>query len=795
MYFPRNASKARQREAQNARNNRAEIVKALSQDQVTRRELMKWGIFTSSGLLAATNGLSPFARSAYAKGSDIPTGTPPTPLFGAEKFTQAMPRLNVQQPGSLTDLNDAAGAYTWDGLPAESNCQRLSHHTDFNDYEGPGPNPHTNPLTGRGPEEGRAPGEFYAHQRWEGFGPKTGYVMSVGQIADGTKFHPNMPDQNPNAVWTFGTGRLVQGTLPPPLIKARYGEPIIVRVYNNMPVDRAENGDFGRNETQVHNHNAHNGSESDGANNCHIFPGQFYDYHYGTVLARTDFINTQAEDPRASGPDGNGGLNYVPGDWREAQGTLWFHDHRFFFTAENVYKGNLGMLNYYSGPDRGNEVLGGTYKLPDGSFQEINLRLPSGTHLDSGNIDFDINLIISDMATDPDGQLFFDIFDTDGFLGDQMMINFALNPYFEVVPRKYRLRLLSASMSRFIKLAFANESGSVVPVQMIANCGNLLPHPIAQTILDQQGVAERFDVVIDFSRFQVGDKIRLVNLLEFSNGRRWDEELSLSEALNGDSDDPAVGPLMEFRVVQRVESADAPGNFYDADDPNLDPSRVPDTLTEQIPVVEPVRERFIEWTRGGSDARDTADGECFPDCGDRESFPWTVRVNGEDTHSLNANRISMLIPKPNEVEHWTLINGGGGWDHPIHLHSEEGVTIDRGVDSIPATERLARKDVWRLRPGGRVKFQVNFSEFGGAYVNHCHNTVHEDNAMLLRFDILTNGNQSGSSASSVHAGIIPTPNPTPDGVTYTVPEILPEGDPRPKPRVKSRTRSRTRSSR
>ena len=68
--------------------------------------------------------------------------------------------------------------------------------------------------------------------------------MSVGQIADNTKFHPNMPAQNPNAVWTFGTGRLVQGTLPPPLIKARYGEPLIARVYNNMPIFRNENGGF-----------------------------------------------------------------------------------------------------------------------------------------------------------------------------------------------------------------------------------------------------------------------------------------------------------------------------------------------------------------------------------------------------------------------------------------------------------------------------------------------------------------------------------------------------------------------
>ncbi len=104
MYLSRKASRARLREAQNARNNRAEIVRARSQGQVTRRELIKWGIFTAGGLLAAKNGLSPFARSAYAGGSDIPTGTPPSPTFGALPFTQAMPRLSLQQPIPLGHL-------------------------------------------------------------------------------------------------------------------------------------------------------------------------------------------------------------------------------------------------------------------------------------------------------------------------------------------------------------------------------------------------------------------------------------------------------------------------------------------------------------------------------------------------------------------------------------------------------------------------------------------------------------------------------------------------------------------
>jgi hypothetical protein len=92
----------------------------------------------------------------------------------------------------------------------------------------------------------------------------------------------------------------------------------------------------------------------------------------------------------------------VAGDFRELQGTMWAHDHRFFFTAEDVYKGNLGMISYYSGKDRGNEALN------DG----VNLRLPSGSLLDSGNLDLDVNLIVSDAAFDQKGQHFFDIFDT-----------------------------------------------------------------------------------------------------------------------------------------------------------------------------------------------------------------------------------------------------------------------------------------------------------------------------------------------------------------------------------------------
>src|SRR5262249_49732072 len=278
-------------------------------------------------------------------------------------------------------------------LPAK----RLSYHVDFS--ANPADPRFRNPVTGRGPIEGR-PGpapfqEVFAHQRWDEFFPQVGYVMSISSVAPNTRFHPNLDAQNANAVWCYSGvqgsafDRNTPGTLPPPLFKGRYGEPILTRVYQNLPVNRGDNGGFGRNETQVHFHNAHNGAESDGAANVHHFPGTFYDYRWSTTLARRDKTNTQAPDPRAPGPNGTAGVVNVPGDFGELQGTMWWHDHRFFFTAENVYKGNLGMINYYSGPDRGDETLN------DG----VNLRLPSGSQALNatgqlarwGNIDFDVN--------------------------------------------------------------------------------------------------------------------------------------------------------------------------------------------------------------------------------------------------------------------------------------------------------------------------------------------------------------------------------------------------------------------
>src|SRR4029077_7000866 len=110
IYLPWNASRARQRDAERAQRNRAEIVREVSWGRVARRDVIKWGLFTGAGALANIGGLSPFVASARADSGGIPTGAPRSPLFGATAFSQAMPRFDVLARNPLSCLSPAPQA-------------------------------------------------------------------------------------------------------------------------------------------------------------------------------------------------------------------------------------------------------------------------------------------------------------------------------------------------------------------------------------------------------------------------------------------------------------------------------------------------------------------------------------------------------------------------------------------------------------------------------------------------------------------------------------------------------------
>ena len=167
-------------------------------------------------------------------------------------------------------------------------------------------------------------------------------------------------------------------------------------------------------------------------------------------------------------------------------------------------------------------------------------------------------------------------------------------------------------MSRFCKFAIAGPTGAAVPFQFIANDGNLVVNPILLTELDEQGIAERYDIVVDFSRFRVGDRLHLVNMLEADERQQARRRRDAGAGLAGRRHRSGARrhPAVPGRGV-RCRASMCPG--YTLTTANScgsnDKSVVPPDLTDQIPIVTPVGRAWSSLAAAGNgDSRDPATG-------------------------------------------------------------------------------------------------------------------------------------------------------------------------------------------
>jgi FtsP/CotA-like multicopper oxidase with cupredoxin domain len=272
----------------------------------------------------------------------------------------------------------------------------------------------------------------------------------------------------------------------------------------------------------------------------------------------------------------------------------------------------------------------------------------------------------------------------------------------------------------------SNLSYKRVPFHMIANDGNIMqhavkfPNPESQD-LPIQGIGERFDIVVDFSGFAQGTKLYFVNLVEHEDGTRPNRFVPLADAIAGRSSDPVVGRFLEFRVAAPAADPDQSMN----PDDYVEGKKTMITLPEFTPAeLASARRRTFEFGRSNG----------------TDEEPWTIKTDNGDGLTANVKRVSAL-PVQGAVEIWTL-KSGGGWSHPAHIHFEEGQILSRDGKPPPAWERGARKDMYNVGrlASGEMEVALRFEDFLGTYVEHCHNTQHEDKAMLLRFDVNAPGN-------------------------------------------------------
>lgn len=416
------------------------------------------------------------------------------------------------------------------------------------------------------------------------------------------------------------------GVFPGPTVISRRGRRTVVRHRNELPVP-----------TAVHLHGGHTPADSDGYPTDLVLPAGGWDH---TGHARHGDVE-------------RGVRQYVyPCDQRAA--TLWYHDHRMDFTGPQVYRG-----------------LAGFHLVTD--EEDDALPLPTGER--------DIPLMIVDRAFEEDGSLRYPSLDPDlrsvpgveedfaeGVLGDVILVNGAPWPVLDVDAARYRLRVLNASNARRYLLRLEPAADLI----QVGSDGGLLERPVRHgELLVAPG--ERFDLVVDFSRFRPGTELTLHNGLD--TGRTAD--------------------VMRFRVVRRA----------------TDDTEVPAVLSsiERVDPAQAVRTRQWRFARAHT--------------GDHHA--WLI-----NDAPFAADRADGEVAL-GEVEIWRFTSD---LHHPVHVHLDPFQVVSRRGKE-PGPYDAGWKDTIDIGPADYVDVAVRFTDYPGRYLVHCHNLEHEDMAMMAAFDV------------------------------------------------------------
>jgi FtsP/CotA-like multicopper oxidase with cupredoxin domain len=475
----------------------------------------------------------------------------------------------------------------------------------------------------------------------------------------------------------------------------------------------------------THVHGAHVPSISDGHPEAWYLP-KARDIPRGYFTQGTHYGTTQP------GPAGQAVFEY-PNDQRAT--TLWYHDHALGITRLNVYAGLAGFWLLRDDIEDGLDLPGPAPRLGDAPgtrYYEIPVAIQDRSFRFNGQLFY------------PDSREFFDGEEFEGpyypdsdvppiwnpeFFGNAIVVNGRTWPYLEVEPRLYRFRMLNGCNSRFLVLRFDQD----LPFHQIGTEGGLLPG--APVVLDQllMAPAERADVIVDFSGFEPGDEILLLNLgPDEPFGGLPIHPLAVA-------DPETTGQVMQFRVVPFTDQ----GNLG------------------EIPASLPP----IEALGPAADVRDLTLNEEVSSFAD---VPIAAMLGTAADGPLAWDDETTEMPYLGDTEIWRLINLTED-SHPIHLHLVQFQVIDRqrfnaaqyheaqeawlmgmsdeppaiddyfiGQPSGPEPWETGWKDTVIANPGEVTRIIALF-DLAGLYVWHCHILEHEDNEMMRNYEVIAPG--------------------------------------------------------
>jgi FtsP/CotA-like multicopper oxidase with cupredoxin domain len=351
-------------------------------------------------------------------------------------------------------------------------------------------------------------------------------------------------------------------------------------------------------------------------------------------------------------------------------GTYWYHPHPHRRTGPQVYYGLAGLF-LVSDP------------------QEESLGLPAGP--------YDLPLVLQDRTFDAANQFLYltsPMEQMTGFLGEEILVNGRPEANFEVEARPYRLRLLNGSNARIYRLAWADGR----PLTVIASDGGLLERPMEKPYI-LLGPGERVEVWADFSLDAVGIERRLVSLPTLTGG-------GMGGGMGpGMMAGAAPFDLATLRIARATGSSGNP---------------LPAQLST-IPWYQP------------SEAVNAADPRQFRLL--MRQMTWTINGRTFEMETVAADERVRF----GDLEAWEFVNSGGGMGgmimpHPMHLHGVQFQVAERLGSPYPAgLIDEGWKDTVLVMPGERVRIMVEFRDYAGLYLYHCHNLEHEDMGMMRNY--------------------------------------------------------------
>jgi FtsP/CotA-like multicopper oxidase with cupredoxin domain len=344
--------------------------------------------------------------------------------------------------------------------------------------------------------------------------------------------------------------------------------------------------------------------------------------------------------------------NFQPGR------TLWYHDHGVHFTAQNAYSG-----------------LAAQYHLHDAVERAL---LPQG--------EFDVPLIINDVMLAADGTLGYDDNSHSGLYGDIILVNGRPWPVMKVKRRVYRFRVLNASISRSLRLQLSTGDA----VHVVATDGGLMPvsRPVTQW---RHAGAERYEILVDFTKYKAGTRVELRNLSNPNN--------------------------VDFDFTNRVMAFDVTDEPVDTSDPTWKtiPQALADSTTMSQTAAMAKKTRNFRLHRNSDDK-------------------WVINGTTWDDVIESGYKKVLADPDLDDIEIWEIENRSGGWYHPLHIHLVDFQILSRN-GKAPFDWERGPKDVVYVGENETVRLLMKFEHQRGKYMVHCHNLPHEDHDMMGQFAV------------------------------------------------------------